>query len=138
RFAEALALRGRLLAALGQPRPALEAAEKALALAPDLACAHAARAQAFFRAGDLERALGSLDLALALDPWDEDVRGFRRNVRQVIHGPPWEKRFTRTTEHFEVATDISQAKCDLYAAHLEAIRGYYAQRFPGPASEQKG
>src|SRR5581483_10532404 len=74
RFAEALCLEARLLAALGQPGPALEAAEKALALAPDLAPAHAARAQALFRAGDLAASLSALDIALALDPFDDDVR----------------------------------------------------------------
>jgi tetratricopeptide (TPR) repeat protein len=129
-FPEALALRARCLAVLGSPGRALEAAEAAVDLAPDLALAHAARAQAHFHAGDLEKALADLDLALALDPSNDEVRGFRRNVKHVLEGPPWERRFSKTTEHFVVETDISQKKCELYASHLEAIRAFYAARFP--------
>lgn len=96
---------------------------------PDHPPALAARGLVAFTKGELAAALSDFDVALALDPWNEEVRARRRNVSHVIAGPPWQRRFEKKTDHFLVETDISQKRCDEYARDLEAVRGFYAERF---------
>ncbi|MGE0708454.1 MAG: DUF1570 domain-containing protein [Planctomycetota bacterium] len=125
RFYEAKAAQARILAATGRGTEAEAAAGEALAIRPDHAPARSALALVYFRRGDLEAAREQLELALALDPGGEDVRAFRRNVINVLRGPPWERTYTAETEHYRVKTDISQARCQEYARELEAIRRSY-------------
>jgi len=128
-FYEAHAARARLLARAGQLERAEAEAETALALRPDHAPAHAARGHVRFLRGELELALADLELAVALDPWDDETRARRRNVAHVVRGPGWSRAFRVETEHYVVETNITADRCEEYARELEAIRGYYAQRF---------
>jgi tetratricopeptide (TPR) repeat protein len=134
RFYEAISERARILARLGRLDEARASAEAALAVRPDHAPAWAARGLVAFTRGELGQALGDFDVALALDPWNEEVRARRRNVSHVVAGPPWQRHFKTDTKHFTVETDISQKRCDEYARDLEAVRGFYAERFGLAAS----
>ncbi|MBX3468762.1 MAG: DUF1570 domain-containing protein, partial [Planctomycetes bacterium] len=129
RFHEAVALEAAALAALGRLDEALSRADAALALRPDAADAWAARGAARFLREEFEGALGDLEVALALDPWDDGARGLVRNVRHVLAGPPWSRRFRVETAHYVLETNISQKRADDYARDLEAVRQIYAQRF---------
>jgi tetratricopeptide (TPR) repeat protein len=129
RFHEAIAARALALAGLGRLADARAAADEALRLAPDAPEAWRALGEARFRSGDLQGALEAYELALALDPWDDEARGLRRNVSHVLSGPPWTQRFRTETKHYRVETNISQKRCEEYAADLEVVRAAYAKRF---------
>ena len=128
-FYEARAALARVLAGSERLTEAEAAARKALEERPDHAPARSALALVHFRRGDLERAREQLDLALALDPSDEGVRTFRRNVTNVLRGPPWETTYSTRTRNYEVKSDISQARADEYARELETIRSSYERFF---------
>jgi hypothetical protein len=70
-------------------------------------------------------------MALALDPWNDEVRAFRRNVSNALKGPPWQRTHEEQTEHYVVRTNISSRRCADYAQELEAIRTFYTQQFGG-------
>ncbi|HEY3890087.1 MAG TPA: tetratricopeptide repeat protein [Caulobacteraceae bacterium] len=57
----------------GQPDDGLEAAERALAIDPDLAEAHAVRARHLFRQGHRDEASAEIETALRLDPESYEV-----------------------------------------------------------------
>jgi len=143
RFYEAKAERARLLAMAGKLDEAGALAEAAATLSPDYAPAQAARGIVAFCRGDLKVASEALDLALALDPWNDELRGLRRNVAHVLAGPPWARTFRVETEHYVVETDIAQRRAEDYARELETVRRFYAQRFgvedpaPEPARRAK-
>jgi tetratricopeptide (TPR) repeat protein len=137
RFYEAQAARARVLANAGSLKQAFEASLAALALRPDHPPARSALALVHFRRHDLRRARDQLDLALALDPWDDEVRAFRANVINVLRGPPWEKSHVVETQHYTVSTDISAKRGEEYAAQLEAIRASYEEFFPYSASKER-
>lgn len=128
-FYEARAAEARILARDGQLEEALGVVTGALRERPDYPPALSAKALVHFRRGELEETQELLDLALALDPWDDEVRAFRRNVRNVRRGPPWERSFREETVHYRVLTDISQARGRDYADQLETIREFYAEVF---------
>ncbi|HBP16418.1 MAG TPA: hypothetical protein DEA08_01320, partial [Planctomycetes bacterium] len=128
-FYEARAALARVLAGSERLTEAEAAVRKALEDRPDHAPARSALALIYFRRGDLERAREQLDLALALDPSDEGVRSFRRNVTNVLRGPPWETTYSARTRHYQVKSDISQARADEYARELETIRASYERFF---------
>ncbi|RMG09175.1 MAG: DUF1570 domain-containing protein [Planctomycetota bacterium] len=137
RFYEAYAERARLLARRERLPEARAAAEAALGHRPDYAPARSAKALVLFLAGDQRGALAELDLALALAPWDDAIRSFRRNVRHVVRGPPWERSFERATEHYVVRTDISAERCAEYARELEGIRSFYVRQFGASADPRR-
>jgi len=128
-FYEARAAEARILARDGQLDEALEVIAASLRERPDYPPALSAKALIHFRRGELEETQELLDLALALDPWDDEVRAFRRNVRNVRRGPPWERAFREETVHYRVLTDISQVRGRDYADQLETIREFYAEVF---------
>lgn len=128
-FYEARAAEARILARDGQLEEALEIVKGALLERPDDSVALSAKALIHFRQGELEETQELLDLALALDPWDDEVRAFRRNVRNVRRGPPWERSFREETVNYRVLTDISQVRGRDYADQLETIREFYAEVF---------
>ena len=128
-FYEAMAAEARVLARDGELEEALAKAQEALRIRPDSPSALSARALVFFRRGQLEETRELLDLALALDPHDDEVRAFRRNVTNVLRGPPWEQTHVEETVHYRVLTDISQVKGRAYAEELEVIREFYAEVF---------
>ena len=129
RFHEAMAAEARVLARDGELEQALEKAQEALRIRPDSAAALSARALVHFRRGQLEETRTLLDLALAIDPHDDEVRAFRRNVTNVLRGPPWVQTHAEETVHYRVLTDISQLKGRAYAEELEVIREFYAEVF---------
>jgi tetratricopeptide (TPR) repeat protein len=124
-----MAQRARLLAIAGQLDEAGTLADRSVELRPDHAPGHAARGIVAFCRGDLEKAAEALELAQALDPWDDGVRALRRNVAHVLAGPPWSRTFEVVTDHYVVLTDISARRGEEYAKDLEAVRAYYAARF---------
>jgi tetratricopeptide (TPR) repeat protein len=128
-FYEARAAEARILARDGQLDEALKVIGAALRERPDYPPGLSAKALIHFRRGELEETQELLDLALALDPWDDEVRAFRRNVRNVRRGPPWERSFREETVHYRVLTDISQVRGRDYADQLETIREFYAEVF---------
>jgi tetratricopeptide (TPR) repeat protein len=128
-FHEALALEAACLAQLGRLDEAAARAEEAIALRPDGADGWGARGAIKFLREDLAGAQDDLELALALEPRDEALRGLVRNVRHVLQGPPWSRRFRAETKHYIVETNIAQKRVDDYARDLEAVRAVYAQRF---------
>ena len=130
RFHEAAALHARVLLELGQQREALAKAEQALQLAPASAEARLARGLCRFRGDDLEGALADFELARAIDPWDEVPALLARNVRNVLTGPPWSRRFVAETKHYRVLSNTSQRSASEYGRLLEAARSFYAQSFP--------
>lgn len=128
-FHEALALEAACLAQLGRLDEAAARADEAIALCPDGAGGWAARGAIKFLREDLAGAQDDLELGLALAPRDEALRGLVRNVRHVLQGPPWSRRFRVETEHYVVETNIAQKRVDDYARDLEAVRAVYARRF---------
>lgn len=129
RFHEAYALRGLIQAKRGRLEAGLELAEQALAIRPDDAQALTARGVVRFYRNEDTEALADLEVARALDPWDDQAVQLTRAVGTVIQGPPWDRRYRTTTANFDVQTNISQDRADEYARHLEAIRGLYAKVF---------
>ncbi|MGE0713097.1 MAG: DUF1570 domain-containing protein [Planctomycetota bacterium] len=139
RFHEAQALHARLLLDLGKPDEAEQKAEEAIASAPGEALGYVARGMVRFAQDRLQDALADLELGRALAPWEEQLVGLARNVRNVIDGPPWSRRFEAKSEHYQVLSDISQKSADEYARRLEAARAYYLRTFPlsGQAGRSK-
>lgn len=127
-FHEAMAQRALLLVDLGRWKEARALAEKALAIAPAEAAAYAARGRCRFHDSDLSGALSDLEIALALDPWSDEVRSLHGNLVHVIAGPSWDRRFVEETEHYRVETDISATKAEFYASQLETIHEFYRVR----------
>ena len=128
-FYEARAAEARTLARDGDLEQALKVVTLALRERPDYPPSLSAKALVFFRRGELKETQRLLDLALALDPWDDEIRAFRRNVTNVRRGPPWERSFKEETVNYRVLTDISQARGRAYAEQLEVIREFYAEVF---------
>ncbi|MCA8925889.1 MAG: hypothetical protein KDD82_29045 [Planctomycetes bacterium] len=129
-FYEAQTLLCRLLRAQGRHDEALAAANAALEQRPDFADARLARGATRFVRGELAEALDDLELAVALNPWDDDARRLRQNVATVLAGPPWgSRRFSATSSHFVVETDSSHDRAEVYLEQLEAVHQHYAQLF---------
>ncbi len=136
RFYEAHALAGLLLVHHGKPELGLEQAERALEIRPDYAPALMARGLARFHQGQDAAALADLELARAIDPWDDEVVELSRCVATVIRGPPWQRRFRAETPHYVVETNVSQQRAETYGRHLEAIRALYVKVFDAPDRER--
>ena len=140
RFHEAAALHAQVLLEVGREREALAKAAEALEIAPASAEARLTRGLCRFRGDDLQGALADFELARALDPWDEAPALLARNVRNVLEGPPWSRRFVAETKHYRVLSNTSQPSADDYGRRLEAVRAFYAQTFPlreAPSSKAK-
>ena len=128
-FAEAWAARGRCWADVSRDPEAGKDAEEALRLAPDLAAGHHVRGKVLFGLGRRDESVAELELADALDPADQEIRLLWKGIRNVIRGPLWKQTYRAESPHFVVRTDVSQARAEFYAKHLEAIAGFYAQTF---------
>lgn len=94
-----------------------EAAERAVALEPNLAEAHAARANVFARSGDMKAALNASEVALGLDPdcFDAHVTAGYANIGL--------RRFEESVRHFERAIAIDP---DSYYPAGMVIQAYEA------------
>lgn len=127
-FVEAFAFRGELRLLVGDKKGAEADLERALALAPDFAGVYRLRAKLAREAEDFERAREEFALAARLDPALKEARRDFLSVKQVLEGPPWEKEktFRCETEHFRVATNISDARAKEVGALLEQARAAYA------------
>ncbi|HEV7159331.1 MAG TPA: TIR domain-containing protein [Caulobacteraceae bacterium] len=93
------------------------AAEKALALDPDLAEAHAAKAQVLTYAGRMDEAQAAIDIALRLDPLSPDVNSAAGSLALQI------RRFADAGRHFEAAAADDE---DDYGAPFMAIQCHEA------------
>jgi adenylate cyclase len=80
----------------------LESAERALALDPDLAEAHAIKARHLSKKGESDEALAELEIALRLDPesWDANKEAGMLRFRQ--------RRFEDAVRHYEKATELME------------------------------
>lgn len=140
RFYEAMALLARSYLDLDKRKQASEWARKALDLKPDSAIARYVTGRIHFLEGRIGKARGNLELAVALNPWNDDAQTLRRNINYVVEGPPWQRSYTYESDHFRIETDISQSKARYYGDHLEAMREYYCEQFgldPDQRSENK-
>ncbi|MEZ6187381.1 MAG: tetratricopeptide repeat protein [Planctomycetota bacterium] len=129
-FYEAETLISRLLRVQGRLEDALAAATRALETRPDYADARLSRGAILFAQGDLQAALTDLELANALNPWDETARRLRRNVATVLAGPSWSKRsFSVESKHFVVETDTTHDRAEGFLEQLEAVHAHYGTLF---------
>jgi adenylate cyclase len=89
------------------------AAEKALAIDPDLAEAHAAKAQVLTYAGRLDEAKAEIDIALELDPLSPDVNSSAGGLAIQV------RRFADAVRHFDLAAADDE---DDYGSPFMAIQ----------------
>ncbi len=86
--------------ASGRPEDGLEAAERALAIDPEVAEAHAVRARHLFRQARYDEASAEIEVALRLDPESYEV-----NVCAGLLAVR-ERAFSRAAGHYEKATAL--------------------------------
>ena len=86
--------------ASGRPDDGLEAAERALAIDPDLAEAHAVRARHLYRLGRGDEASAEIEIALRLDPESYEVNQSAGLLALR------ERRFTQAVGYYEKATAL--------------------------------
>jgi len=110
---------------------ALWYADEALKRAPDYAPAVALKGYLqFVLKADSKAALADLELAMRLDPADDDTRAKHRSIANVVKGPEHLGcKFKKEFPHYIVMTDISAAKTQLYGERLETAYKYYGETF---------
>ncbi|MFH1228297.1 MAG: tetratricopeptide repeat protein [Planctomycetota bacterium] len=128
-FYECYVDRGELYLYGRQFENALKDLNKALDIKSDYAEAYAQRGYAFFAMGERTKAMADIEKALSISPSNSTANEYDKNLKHIIKGPAWQKVFTKETKYFIFKTDISQAKCDLYAKHLETIIKHILKTF---------
>ena len=136
-FPEALAARAELHMLAEEWEIGKDLLDRALALRPDLPLAQLLLARMRYREGDSAQALEVAGVAKMLAPLDEETRGKAQMIRNIVHGPLWNRTNEHRTEHYIVRSDLSSKKCAEYAAHLETMRGVYASALGLPALAKK-
>jgi adenylate cyclase len=86
----------------GRPEDGLEAAERALAIDPDVAEAHAVRARHLYRLGRCDEAYAEIEIALRLDPESYEVNQSAGLLALR------ERAFARAASYYEKATALEQ------------------------------
>ena len=137
KFPEALKARAESLVGLGRLADAENDLARALEAKPDYAGAYAARGYLRFLEDDLKQAQADVKKALSLRADDPDAKSADQAIRHLVNGPPWGKSYTKETANYVVRSNISQAKADFYAAHLEAIRDFYETCFGSRGAPKK-
>lgn len=82
-------------------------------------------AQALLRMRQPEQARTVLEDAIARGLSSDKVQSMRRRAQRILRGPDFGDRFTVTTPHYEITSDIDQATCKSSGEVLEAALAYY-------------
>jgi len=136
-FHEALAWRAVLLSELGRPKAAEQDWKAAFAIRPDGAEVLVAAGRLQFSQEHIAEAARYVELGYALWPRHKLLATLNRNYANVVKGPPWERTFKVRTEHYEVWTDLSQERTQIYADRLETIHAYYSKLFPSHFQDRR-
>jgi tetratricopeptide (TPR) repeat protein len=128
-FYEAYVDRAQLLTFSRKYKDAIKDMDKAIEVKPDYAEAWAQRGYAYFGMGDRVKAMADIDKALEIDKNNSSAKEYSKYLKNVVKGPSWQKMFNKDTKWFVFKTDISQAKCDLYAKNLELILKHILKTF---------
>lgn len=128
-FAEALALRSRLLLRDGRLDEARRDAEAAVEARPDYGPARAALALVLQREDQLEQALTEARLATVLAGDDPELLREERQLEAQREGPSWSEPVTRESEHYTLVTDLP-TRADEVLSALEAARRDGPRLFP--------
>ncbi len=136
-FAEALALRARVLAELRRFEEANADVKKALEWRPDLAAVHAEAGELALSEQRLTDARDELELAFALDPRDEDTETLATLVNHSVDGPPWEKPTVVETDHYVWRSNLRKERVAQLADLLEQVRPIYEKSLGITATKEK-
>lgn len=129
--------RGYVYSAMRQTDEALADLNKCLELQPSYANALFSRAMLHFQIGEMKMAVADLEAVLKLDPGNRNAAKQLPILRLVAKGPDWERKFTRTTPHYVVTTNVDQKLTDRAAYEMERIYKEYAAKFRFKGDEQR-
>lgn len=136
-FAEALALRARVLAQLRRYDEANADVKKALEWRPDLAEVHAQAGELALSEQRLRDARDELELAFALNPRDTNVEWMAALVGHSVDGPPWEKPTKVETDHYTWISSMKKDRVAQIADLLESVRPLYESALGINAPKEK-
>jgi tetratricopeptide (TPR) repeat protein len=123
--------------ALRRTEEALADINKSLELRPGNATALFSRALVHVEMGNIKEAVTDLEAVQKLDPANLYAKQRLPALRLVYQGPKWRQKFTRSTPHYVVSTDVDQKLADKAAAEMERIYKEYAAKFRFKGDEQK-
>ncbi|MEK7450174.1 MAG: tetratricopeptide repeat protein [Planctomycetota bacterium] len=135
-FREAYRKRGDIYRDQFELDEAMNNYEQALSLDNKYSSGYASRGYLHFMLGEENKALDDLNKAVDLNQENKEAQMLKKNVKHVLQGPTWLQTYTKETRHYLVKSNISQQKCNNYAAFLQAIRQYYVNAF-GISDNQK-
>ncbi|MEZ0229018.1 MAG: DUF1570 domain-containing protein [Planctomycetota bacterium] len=136
-FAEALALRAKVLAELRRYDEANADVKKALEWRPDLAAVHFEAGVLALSEQRLVDARDEIELSFALDPRDQEAEFMACLVGHSVDGPPWEKPTKVETEHYVWSSNLKKERVQQIANLLESVRPLYEQALGIKAAKEK-
>ena len=122
---------------LEKPRDAEAAYDAAIAAGPEYAHAYKQRAVLYVSQDRFAQARADVTRARQLEPEDLALIAMERQLRLVLDGPDWPRRFDAETKHYLIRTNVSQAFADKLGEHAELIRKLYTQIFPDPPRSRR-
>jgi tetratricopeptide (TPR) repeat protein len=126
-FPEALAGLAQIDAQLLQWQDVEKRVNRALELKPDLPQALMLKARLLVRDEKFDEAITLTYAVEKLAPFDTKLSNSAKTIRNLIHGPGWQKTSEHRSRHYIIRSDLSEDKCRLYAEHMEAIRNWYQE-----------
>lgn len=124
-YLPARVLRAQLYTDLGRWQQAVDELEVVIRLAPQRPDAHQGVIALLLRTGRPAEARIALERAKKHVAVDAGLRSYERLLVMAEQGPAWPRRFTVTTTHYEIASDIDTATCHRAGRILEQGFAYY-------------